>query len=227
MKHALQTGASAFVGLAVAALIHDCDRVLASDVPPVIGEVRGVLRDVRRALDRPAQLPRHTTPVDGPMCEVPLELDHDDDIAERLLVERYLAECSRTGPRSDPWLVLRVVRVEAALGIPSGLLAAVVCWETGYTHDARGDWQDGHARAHGHAQMHGWWMGWCGLSEGARDDVDAALRCYWRRVEHYLADGVCAGNLARAEAMAANGPRYLPWSCRARSEHWLEWARWR
>lgn len=150
-----------------------------------------------------------------------------DDIPERVEVERHLSQCSRASRRSDPWMVLELVRLERDLGAPAGLLSAVVCWETGYTHGARGDWQAGKARSWGPL---GWWRAWCGWKPGARDNVEAAARCYWARVEHYLAQervAECGEPVVVAEAMAANGPRYLRWGCAARSRHVEEWRGWR
>lgn len=127
-------------------------------------------------------------------------------------------------------MVLALVRLERELGAPAGLLSAVACWETGYTHGARGDWQAGKARSWGPLQMMGWWRAWCGWEPGTRDNVEAAARCYWARVEHYLEQPRVAGcnrPVVVAEAMAANGVKYGPWGCAARSRHVEEWEGWR
>lgn len=200
----------------------------ASEVPPLIRDVREVVRDVRRVLDREA--PRHAVRDTGGECRaLPMDEPGDDVLpteAERVEVERHLASCSRASRRSDPWMVLALVRLERDMGVPPGLLSSAACWETGYTHGARGDWRDGHARSWGPLQMMGWWRAWCGWRPGARDDVEAAARCYLARVLHYLDDGLCPGNWTRAEAMAANGVRYRAWGCRARSRHAEELGRW-
>lgn len=195
----------------------------ASEVPPVI-VVREAMRDARRVLDRKPVAPAHAS---GGECVALPEVDVEDDIPERVEVERHLAKCSRAGRRSDPWMVLSLVRLERDLGAPAGLLSSAVCWETGYTHGARGDWQDGRARAHGVTQMHGWWRAWCGWSRDMRDDVEAAARCYLSRVLHYLPDAErCDAPWTVAEAMAANGVKYGPWGCAARSKHADELTRW-
>lgn len=197
----------------------------ASEVPPIIVGVREAMRDARRVLDRRPVAPAHAS---GGECVDPSAGELDDDIPERVEVERHLSQCSRAGRRSDPWMVLSLIRLERDLGAPAGLLSAAVCWETGYTHGARGDWQDGHARAHGVTQMHGWWRAWCGWSGDWRDDLEAAGRCYWARVEHYL-PGVahCNRPVVVAEALAANGVKYGPWGCAAKSKHAEELEGWR
>ena len=194
-----------------------------AEVPPTI-EPR--VKPPRARLHKAPRAPAHVELV----CEGGPLLEAEDDIQERLEVERHLASCSRASGRSDPWMVLSLVRLERELGAPVGLLSAVACWETGYTHGARGDWRDGRARAHGVLQLHGWWRAWCGWKPGARDNVEAAARCYWARVEHYLEQPRVAGcnrPVVVAEAMAANGVKYGPWGCAARSRHVEEWEGWR
>jgi hypothetical protein len=77
--------------------------------------------------------------------------------------------------------------------------------------------------------MQAWIWGWCGLPrvEGVTTDVLTAATCYWSRAQKYLDDGKCPGNVARAEAMVANGPAYAAWGCKARSKHWAELTAWR
>jgi len=157
-----------------------------------------------------------------------VEFARADNIPERALVERHLEECSRAGRRADPWVVLRVVQLERELGVPEGLISAAVCWETGYTRGARGDWRQGEAQAHGVLQMWPWWVRWCGLAPGGRDNLDAAVRCYVARIEHYLPRVAgCARPWVVAEALAANGPYYATLGCRARSRHVDELEGWR
>lgn len=198
----------------------------ASEVPPpLIADMRRVVVDVRRALEG-RSVPKDAARGDGAMCGPALVEDAADDIPERETVERMLAKCSRASRRSDPWAVLSLLRLERDMGAPPGLLSAAACWETGYQSGGHGDWLDGVARAKGMLQMHGWWVRYCGWSRDMRDDVEASARCYLRRVLHYLGDGVCPGNVTRAEAMAANGVRYAAWKCAAVSEHGRELARW-
>lgn len=209
--------------------------------PPVIGELPR-LRDRGTLADQSLRgaIVEASPPVNGTGSGCPagtqgeeclsLDLDLDDDIPERVEVERRLSQCSRASRRSDPWMVLELVRLERDLGAPAGLLSAVVCWETGYTHGARGDYKHGRARSWGPLQMMGWWRAWCGWKPGARDDVNAAARCYWARVEHYLAQArvaECGEPMVVAEAMAANGVKYAAWGCAARSRHVEEWRGWR
>jgi hypothetical protein len=125
-------------------------------------------------------------------------------------------------------MVLDIIRIERDLGAPAGLLSSAACWETGYTHGARGDWQDGKARAVGPWQLHAWYSAWCGLSAGGRDDVQAAGRCYLARVEYHAAQAVqCASPWTVGEAMAANAVKYGPWGCAAKSLHAVELEGWR
>lgn len=159
---------------------------------------------------------------------MPLVEDAEDDIPERTTVERYIAACSRRpGRLADPFAVLELVRLERDLKVPAGLLSAAACWESGYTANARGDWRNGVARAHGILQLHAPFLRACGLTAHARDSLEASARCYAARFLARLEEVQgCANPVAVAEALVANTPRYLPWGCAARSAHWREWAAW-
>lgn len=138
----------------------------------------------------------------------------------------------------DPLDVLAVMRLEDHLGVPweaRGILAAVWCMEASMMRTGRkggvirGDWRNGVAQAHGPAQLWPWFRNWCGLGEGGADDLFGALTCYWSRVvDRYHRRGAerCSEPWKMAEALAANGPRYLSMGCRAESSHWREMRRW-
>lgn len=139
----------------------------------------------------------------------------------------------------DPLDVLAVLRLEDHLGVPegaSGILAAVWCMEASMLNRGagggpiRGDFRGGVARAHGPAQLWPWFRNWCGLGNGGADDLYGALTCYWARVVdryHYRNASRCGDPWRVAEALTANGPRYLRAGCRAESSHWREMVRWR
>jgi hypothetical protein len=88
----------------------------------------------------------------------------------------------------------------------------------------RGDVRHGIAQAHGPLQLWPWHRAWCGLSAGGADDIDAAARCYWSRVEDRRQARAldCADSWRVGEALAANGPAYLPHGCAATSSHWRQ-----
>lgn len=197
------------------------------EVPPVIGEVRRVVRDVRPILDGHAQsVPADALPGESGMCVAPLVPDAADDIPERETVEHVLARCSRAGRGSDPWMVLQLVRLERDLGAPAGMLTSVACWETGFRGQAaRGDWERGVALAHGPLQLHEQFVSVCGLTRTGRDSVEGAARCYWSRVLVHAEEAkACTNPLQVGEAMTARGGG---WSgCEAMSDHARELARW-
>lgn len=222
-KHPTQSKLRWEVACALLACVLAASPARAYEVPPVIVGVREAVRDARRVLeDKPA--PAQVAPVVGECRALPEVEDVDVD---QVAADRHLRSCSRAGRRSDPWMVLTLVRLERELGAPDGLLSAVACWETGYTQHARGDWRDGVARAHGPMQLHPVWYRACGLSAGARDDVEASARCYLSRVyAHAETWSHCDRPLVVGEAMAANSPKYTHWGCDARSMHALELERW-
>jgi len=136
--------------------------------------------------------------------------------------------------------VLGVLRLEGYLGVPPearGILASVWCMEASMLTTGtrggpiRGDYSRGIARAHGPAQLWPWFRHWCGLGDrGGADDLFSSLTCYWSRVVdryHARATSRCSEPWAVAEALAANGPRYLKRGCDAQSSHWRAMMRWR
>jgi hypothetical protein len=139
----------------------------------------------------------------------------------------------------DPLDVLAVLRLEDYLGVPweaRGILASVWCMEASMRTTGRrggpvrGDWRNGVARAHGPAQLWPWFRNWCELGKHGADDLVGSLTCYWSRVVdryHYRNTERCSDPWRVAEALAANGPRYLPMGCTAESSHWREMLRWR
>jgi hypothetical protein len=220
MRSALKWGCLSFASFTLAAVLIDAAR---AEVPPIIIGVREAMRDARRVLED-TSAPSRASPVVGECRELPEAVDELlPTQAERELVERQVAACSRRpGRRADVWGLLALWRLEAQLGVPEearGLLGATYCVEAGAMRgERRGDWRDGVARAHGPLQLWPWAYRACGLVDGARDDLEAAARCYWSRVEARV--GACAGSWRVAEAMVANAPRYASWGCRAESAHW-------
>jgi len=210
-------------------LLQRCTDSHASDVPPLIGEVRGVVRDVRRVLhdERPAA--REAQPADALMCVAPLELGADEiTLDERRAIERQIDGCwRRPGRHADPWALLELLRLEDQLGVPDesrGILAAVWCVEGALRSDRvlRGDPRGGVAQAHGPMQLWPWHRAWCGLTKRGADDLVGAARCYWSRVvDRREARAIeCSQSWRVGEALAANGPAYLPLGCEAESSHW-------
>lgn len=158
------------------------------------------------------------------------------------MVYDWMEGCADSGRTSikliDPLDVLAVLRLEDFLGVPwdaRGILAAVWCQEASMMHHGRGggpirgDFKNGVARAHGPAQLWPWFRNWCGLGARGADDLYGALTCYWSRVVdryHYREAERCDNPWQVAEALAANGPRYLPMGCKAESGHWRAMKRW-
>jgi hypothetical protein len=159
------------------------------------------------------------------------------------MVHEWIEGCVARGRVSqrmvDPLEVLAVMRLEEYLGIPwdaRGILAAVWCMEASMRTvgrkggPVRGDWRNGVARAHGPAQLWPWFREWCGFGPRGADNLYGALTCYWSRVadrHHYRNTSRCSNPWRVAEALAANGPRYLPMGCDAESSHWREMLSWR
>lgn len=206
--------------LSLWALLGAIEWCRASEVPPVIVGVREAMREARKVLDRKPVAPAHAS---GGECVALPEVGLDDDIPERVEVERQVASCSRQpGRKADVWGLLALYRLEEQLGVPDearGILGAIYCVEAGaMAGERRGDWRDGVARAHGPFQLHGWAYQACGLTRGGRDDLEASARCYWSRVEARV--GTCGASYRVAEALVANAPRYSSWGCSAESAHW-------
>lgn len=189
------------------------------------------------ALPAFAQSPRVVVPVtlDELLWEPATEL-------ELRIVDHQLSSCSRGAAKSARHdLVLALWRLEGHLGVPRearGLLGAIWCWETGFSAAPPvGD----NGRSHGPLQMMGWFWNWCGHPisskagaflprrslERTTHDVLLAATCFWRRVEYFLADGACPGNVWRAEAMTAHAPKYKGAGCGAESLHAIELTRWK
>lgn len=183
--------------------------------------------------------PVFTGIADGPMCQPDPVLPVDppthlgvllmdaatpDESAE---VTFQIQQCSRRVTRvADPFMVLALLRLEQDLGAPKGVLASAWCWETAMRPvPVRGD----AGASHGFFQMQGWFWDACGLPMVDRVTLDLpmAATCYFSRVQQYLDDGKCPGNVTRAEALAANGPKYASHGCKAKSLHAAELARWR
>lgn len=211
-----------FGGSVVEARPHEHMRVVVGDVPPDwVAQGPGWLVAPRRdeLLDFPASS------------------------GEWRMVYDWIEGCVEKGRVSqrmvDPLDVLAVLRLEDHLGVPweaRGILASVWCMEASMMRSTRGgrpirgDFRNGVARAHGPAQLWPWFRNWCGLGARGADDLYGALTCYWARVVdryHYRDAERCDNPWRVAEALAANGPRYLPMGCRAESSHWREMMRWR
>ena len=132
---------------------------------------------------------------------------------------------------------LALLRHEWELGVPRelrGILLATWCVEAGMRTRAsdggliRGDSRNGVEMAHGPFQLWPWQREWCGLREGEADDLLVAAWCHWKRVSDRRQERAmeCDESWRVGEALAANGPRYLPYGCAAESGHWREWKRW-
>jgi len=155
------------------------------------------------------------------------------------LVEGCVSAGRVTHQMVDPFDVLAVLRLEDHLGVPweaRGILVSVWCLEASMRHadrrggPIRGDFKNGVARAHGPAQLWPWFRAWCGLGTQGADHLLPALACYWSRVvDRYIIRDTnrCQNPWAVAEALAANGPRYLSVGCSAQSSHWRALMKWR
>jgi hypothetical protein len=113
--------------------------------------------------------------VDGWQSGEPPTLD------ERVVVERALYDCPRATPgAADPWMLLDMVRLEAAAGVPDqvrGVILAAACMESGYRADAIGD----SGKAVGLLQLWPWAAQRWGVD---RDDPHAAAAFWlWRLVK--------------------------------------------
>ena len=230
----------------------DDDAAHARDVvPPPIIDVRGLIAPTTKPAQAPADEPiPHAFPGDGPMCQAPLPeeapapslltslLEEPATEAERAIVMRA-EQCFHGSAGFDPFLVLALTRYEVDLGVPAdmrGMLSAAWCFESALRSKGRdggplrGDWKNGVARAWGPFQLWEWHRSWCGLGDGDADSLLTAAGCYWARVvdrrQVRALKWGCEHSWRVGEALAANGKRYLPWGCAARSEHWLEWLRW-
>jgi hypothetical protein len=223
------------------ALLAMCDQPVRAEAPPVIDGI------VRKSAVKPAET--HLIleePV--PWCTEPEHLVPDlmgrllqAEVSnnERLLIETAMYECSRKPEKiADPWMMLAVLRTEKDIGIPAearGILLASWCVEGALRTvgrdggSLRGDYRDGEAMAHGPFQLWPWQRQWCGLTDAGADDPVMAARCHAKRImDRREARALsCKDSWRVGEALAANGPRYLPAGCAAESAHWRELTRWR
>jgi hypothetical protein len=189
-----------------------------------------VIAPMPRSPEPPAN-PPVVLPVNLPPSQLGVLIAEPPTDLERAEVERQIDRCSRdVRAVADPWLVLALWRLEADLGVPEaarGILGATWCWEAAMREKPRaGD----HGQSHGPYQMQAWHWAWCGAA-GPSDDLLEAATCYWARVDdRFRARTAGCPERVRwrvAEALAANGPRYLPLGCAAESRHWQELVRWR
>ena len=151
---------------------------------------------------------------------------------ERDRVSSIRQACRHDGDHVDVWALLRLVRIEAELGVDEwrpGLLGGVWCIEGGLRTESRGggpirgDYRDGVPMAHGPFQL---WVSSrvaCGAATGASDDLEFSARCWVARIEATLpkARRACPGGNAWmvAEAAVSNVRKYR-WDCRRGSAHW-------
>lgn len=187
-------------------------------------------------------------PEPAPMCSSPvgpfpdhlgLLMSEVPSPEESQIVSRQIDLCKRSVElTADPYLVLAVLRLEHQLGVPpeaQGILNSVWCIEASMRLEGRhggpirGDYHNGVARAHGPAQLWAWHRNWCGLTEGGADDLVASLTCYWQRVVDRREKRAlhCDDSWRVGEALAANGPRYRKFGCKAKSGHWEEMEAWK
>ncbi len=177
-------------------------------------------------------------PKSAPPSHVGVLLQEPPSKEERVFVETQIERCKRDVRLvADPFLVLAVLRLEGELGVPPearGILGSVWCMEAAMRLEGkeggpvRGDYHGGVAMAHGPAQLWPWHREWCGLTEGGADDLTASLSCYWQRVVERREKRAmhCEDSWRVGEALAANGPKYKNWGCKAKSSHWRELERW-
>lgn len=177
-------------------------------------------------------------PTATPPSHIGVLLQEPPDEEERTSVETQIDRCKRDVKGvADPFLVLAVLRLEDELGVPAearGILGSVWCMEASMKLEGRdggpvrGDFHGGTAMAHGPAQLWPWHRDWCGLTDGGADDLLASLTCYWQRVVDRREKRAmnCKDSWRVGEALAANGPKYKSWGCKAKSSHWRELERW-
>ena len=146
---------------------------------------------------------------------------------ERAAIVEALDACNGEGPDTDPFDLLRLIRLEGELGVDAyrpRLLVATWCIEASMRRGPlRGDYRNGVAMALGPFQLWPQHRKACGLTDRDAHDLEAAARCYAARVLRVLprAASKCPAAPERtAEAAVANIARYR-WSCTAASKHWL------
>lgn len=154
----------------------------------------------------------------------------DRDAAEYVVVHCERADPAHTNVDDVEWMQ----RLAVSYGAPRDILTSAWCWEAGmrssdrHRGPLRGDWTDANGwRAHGPFQLHGWFRHWCKMAPGDADDVRKAAACYLSRIRYMRARVDCGeASWQVAEALTANAPRYVPWRCRAKSEHWRMMETW-
>lgn len=182
---------------------------------------------------------------DGGMCEQPPPRPPDElwslledpaTEAERIRVEVVLNGCPKA-PREaiDPWRVLALLRLEAALGVPaesSLLLPAILCVESAFV-PARDLYGDA-GKARGPMQLHWAWAAFCmdgRTMRSVRDWRDVmehgdfrgslafSARCWIAAIERQLPKAIACGERAFdvAEAIVSWAPH--PLDCNARTSH--------
>ena len=146
---------------------------------------------------------------------------------ERAAIVEALDACKGEGPDTDPFDLLRLIRLEGELGVDAyrpRLLVATWCIEASMRRGPlRGDYRNGVAMALGPFQLWPQHRKACGLTDRDAHDLEAAARCYAARVLRVLprAASKCPTAPERtAEAAVANIAKYR-WSCTAASKHWL------
>ncbi len=226
----------ACIVIAAGAAFIDC--VAKASPPPVIRAVP------TRAV---VEVREHHEEGDGGLCPVPETpgLDYREMLLaepptpdEVTLIATAIGQCKRQAWRvADPVAMLALLRHEVEMGVPDearGITLATWCIEGALRAKAstggplRGDPRGGVAMAWGPFQLWPWQRAWCGLDEHEADDLLVAASCYWRRVSERRSVRAldCAESWRVGEALAANGPRYLPMGCAAESGHWRELRRW-
>lgn len=228
-------------GCAFIALCSDTQRPAKAEAPPVI-------TSMRNAAPKPTAKPKFSDKeLKGQRCFPPeapgldykeLLLDQDVTPEEFKLLEVALYSCKRQVWRvADPVVMLALLRHESEMGVPPearGITLATWCIEGAMRTQAsdggplRGDYRDGVAMAHGPFQLWPWQREWCGLADGEADDPLVAASCYWKRVSDRREARAmnCENSWRVGEALASNGPKYLPYGCAAKSAHWAELERW-
>ena len=219
----------------------DTRRSAKAEVPPVISPIASTS-------PKPTPKPKFSdAELKGQRCFPPdqkgldykeLLLDQDITPWEFSVLEAALYKCKRSVWRvADPVIMLAMLRHESEMGVPAharGITLATWCIEGALRTQAsdggpiRGDFRDGVAMAHGPFQLWPWQREWCGLADGEADDPLVAASCYWKRVSDRREARAlnCKDSWRVGEALASNGPKYLPHGCAAESAHWAELKRW-
>lgn len=179
---------------------------------------------------------------DGPMCsgewrgpwpdELNALLTDEATVEERENVERAVAVCGGfRGPVhrvADPFAVLALLRLEAAIRAPTGLLLATWCIESAMRTEGRhggrilGDYRDGVPLASGPFQLlEGVWSGTCGGTPDSPHNLIFAARCYWQNVLRVVPKvRQCGKNGLKAAEAGASNVRKYGLRCDSASAHW-------